>query len=155
MNVKKTLLRALLGFPLGLAIGYSITILVSLSLASRSGGEYLPCAPALAQELGGELNAVLAQAALCGLLGAAFAAASRIWDVERFSLAKQSGLYFLAASAAMLPVAYLARWMERSLLGFAQYFSIFLAVFVFNWLIQYAVWRIRLRRINQSLPKEE
>ncbi|MDR2514249.1 MAG: DUF3021 domain-containing protein [Christensenellaceae bacterium] len=153
--MKKTLLRALLGFPLGIAIGYTITICVSLSLARGSGGAYLPTAPGLAEDLGGELNAVVAQALLSGLLGAAFAAASRIWEMERWGIAKQTGLYFLVTSTAMLPIAFFARWMERSPLGFAQYFLVFVIIFAAFWLGQYALVRLRLRRINRRLPKGE
>ena len=46
---KKLLLRGALGFPIGIAIGYVITICISLMWA---GGYYSPCAPELAEALG-------------------------------------------------------------------------------------------------------
>ena len=43
---KKLILRGALGFPIGIAIGYVITICISLMWA---GGYYSPCAPELAE----------------------------------------------------------------------------------------------------------
>lgn len=62
---KQLLLRGLLGFPIGIALGYLITILVSLGWG---GGAYAPCMPALADAVGSEIGAVMLQALLCGLL---------------------------------------------------------------------------------------
>lgn len=149
--LKKTIGRGALGFPLGVCIGYVITICISVVLAT---GEYSPCVPALADELGSELAAVILQAALCGILGAAFAAASVIWEMEKWSLAKQTGIYFLVVSLAMLPIAYLARWMEHSLAGFLLYFGLFVAIFVVVWIIQYLVWKSKIKHMNASIKEK-
>ena len=76
---KKIVLRSMLGFPLGLALGYLITILISLIYAD---GSYSPCMPELAVIMGNEINAVLLQALLCGILGSGFGACSVIWEIE-------------------------------------------------------------------------
>jgi hypothetical protein len=146
--LRKTLSRGALGFPLGICIGYVITIAISVVMAT---GEYSPCVPALAAELGSELAAVVFQAILCGILGAAFAAASVIWEMERWSLAKQTGIYFLVVATVMFPIAYFAGWMERTLGGFLAYFGIFVAIFVIVWIIQYLVWKTKIKRMNQSV----
>ena len=147
---RKLLLRALLGFPLGLAIGYVITILLSLF---SGGGHYLPCVPTLAAALGSELHAVLLQALLCGLLGAGFAACSLIWEVERWSLIGQTALYFFLLSLLMIPIAYFAHWMEHSFLGFLSYFGIFVLVFLFFWLLMFFINRRNVKRLNEGLNK--
>jgi hypothetical protein len=146
--LKKTVVRGALGFPLGICIGYVITIGISVA---RATGEYRPCVPALSAELGGELAAVIFQAALCGILGAAFAAASAIWEMEKWSIAKQTGIYFIVVALALLPIAYMARWMERSVGGFLLYFGVFVAIFVIVWVIQYAVWKSRVRKLNDGI----
>ena len=92
---KKLLLRGALGFPIGIAIGYVITICISLVWA---GGYYSPCVPELAEALGSEIGAVALQALLCGLLGAGFAASSVIWEMESWSIARQTGVYFFIIS---------------------------------------------------------
>jgi hypothetical protein len=148
--LKKTIARGALGFPLGICIGYVITIGISMGLAT---GEYYPCVPALADQFGSELAAVVFQAVLCGVLGAAFAAASVIWEVEKWSIAKQTGIYFFVVSAAMFPIAYVAGGMERSLAGCLIYFGIFVAIFVVIWVIQYLVWKNKIQRMNASIKK--
>ena len=127
---KEALLRGLLGVPLGIALGHIISLLASLGLA---GGEFSPCVPSLVQAMGSEVAAVALQTGLSGLLGAAFGAGSVVWSLDHWSLVKQTGVYFLIGSLAMLPIAYLAHWMEHSLRGILGYFLIYLAIFAGIW----------------------
>lgn len=145
---KNVLLRGLLGFPLGIAIGYCITICISLGWG---GGYYAPCVPALVETMGSEIKAVVLQALLSGVLGAAFAACSVIWEMERWSIAKQTGIYFLITSLVMMPVAYFTNWMEHSILGFLSYFGIFVFIFVVVWAAQYLAWKKRIKKLNAKL----
>ena len=85
---KQILLRGMLGFPLGLAMGYLITIFISLTV---SDGRYYPCVPELAAVMGNEINAVLLQAVLCGILGAGFGACSVIWQIESWGILNRLG----------------------------------------------------------------
>ena len=145
---KEALLRGLLGVPLGIALGHIISLLASLGLA---GGEFSPCVPSLVQAMGSEVAAVALQTGLSGLLGAAFGAGSVVWSLDHWSLVKQTGVYFLIGSLAMLPIAYLAHWMEHSLRGILGYFLIYLAIFAGIWAIQYLTWRRRIGKLNQKL----
>lgn len=145
---KELLFRTLLGIPLGIALG---TLLSLFSSWVFSGEDYAPCVPALVQAMGSELAAVTLQTALYGLLGAVFGGASVIWAVETWSILKQTGLYFLITSLTMLPVAYLARWMEHSLVGVLRYAGLFTGIFLVVWLVQYLAWRRRIHRLNQTL----
>lgn len=145
---KKTVLRGIIGMPVGIFIGYMITILVSLGWGS---GEYLPCAPELATSMGSEMGAVLLQAALCAVLGAAFGASSMIWEIERWSIARQTAAYLFATSLAMMPTAYLLYWMRHSLAGFLIYFGIYLLIFLAIWLGNYFAIRRSIRKMNEKL----
>ena len=147
---KKIIGRLLLGFPLGIAIGYVITIIIS---AFAADGQFYPCVPTLEKTMGSQLNAVIFQAVLCGALGSVCAASSVIWEIESWSIAKQSGIYFLILSAAMMPIAYLNEWMPHSIIGFISYFGIFTAIFAFVWLTQYFMWKSKINRINSGLSK--
>jgi hypothetical protein len=148
---KKALLRGLLGLPLGIAIGYVITILISLSLGN---GQYAPCVPSLVKTMGSEIGAVLLQAGLCGLLGASFAAASVIWEIEAWSIARQTGVYFAVTSLTMLPIAYFTNWMAHTVLGFFIYFGIFVGIFIVMWLAQYFYWKQRIKKFNTKIGKQ-
>ncbi|MDR0500111.1 MAG: DUF3021 domain-containing protein [Coriobacteriales bacterium] len=151
--LKKTFCRGALGFPLGICIGYVFTIVISVVHATGgyTSWDYSPCVPALATEFGSELAAVIFQAVLCGVLGAAFAAGSVVWEMERWSIAKQTGIYFLITAVSMLPIAYFAGWMERSLGGFLFYFGVFVAIFVIIWISLYLVWRNKIKLMNQNV----
>lgn len=145
---KKTVLRGIVGMLVGIFIGYMITILVSLGWGS---GEYLPCAPELTARIGSEMGAVLLQTLLCAVLGAAFGAGSMIWEIERWSIARQTGAYLLVTSLAMLPTAYLLYWMQHSLAGFLVYFGIYLLIFLAIWLGNYFAIRRSIRKMNEKL----
>lgn len=145
---KQILLRGMLGFPLGLAMGYLITIFISLTV---SDGRYYPYVPELAAVMGNEINAVLLQAVLCGILGAGFGACSVIWQIESWGILKQTGIYFSIISVIMLPTAYVSYWMEHSLKGILSYFGIFVLIFATVWIVQYAAARHNVRKMNETL----
>lgn len=148
--IKKILLRAAFGFPIGITIGYMITIIISLIWAD---GYYSPCVPELASAMGNEIYAVILQALLCGLLGASFSTSSIIWEIEHWNLVKQTGIYFLIVSIVMMPIAYFTYWMEHSLNGFLSYFGIFALVFIIVWIVQFMIGRHNVRKMNENLHK--
>ena len=147
---KKVIMRALLGFPLGVTIGYVITIIVSLM---NGDGYYHPVNSYLIDEVGSEIGAVVVQAVLTGILGAATSAVAVIWEIEHWSIAKQTGLYFLGLSVAMLPIAYIAHWMQRTFIGFIVYFAIFTAFFIVVWIAQYFIVRTKINSINKKVKE--
>lgn len=147
---KKLIQRGFLGFPLGIAFGYVITIFISLGLGQ---GCYYAVNPELVETMGTELNAVILQTALCGIMGTGFAMASVIWEIEKWSLAKQSGIYFAITCAVMLPIAYVANWMQHSLVGILSYFGVFVAIFIFVWAVQYFCWKIKIRKMNERIKE--
>lgn len=149
--MKKTILsRALFGIPVGISIGYIITIIISLFLGD---GLYSPCVPELIEVTGSEINAVILQTVLCGLLGGVSAAASVIWEIDEWPIAKQTGIYFVLLSLTMLPIAYFTHWMEHSLRGFLVYFGLFLVIFIIMWLIQYWVLKNKVVNIGNRVNK--
>lgn len=149
---RKILLRSMLGFPLGLAIGYLITIVTSLIWAN---GYYSPCVPELTVMMGNEINAVLLQAFLCGILGSGFAAGFAIWETESWGLVKQTGIYFLISSVIMMPIAYVLYWMEHSLKGVISYFGIFIFIFMIIWAVQYFIAKHNVKKMNETLCKRQ
>lgn len=148
---RKVVLRAMMGIPLGIALGYLITIVISLIWGE---GRYLACTPGLTGLVGSEVAAVTVQAALCGALGASFGACSLIWEMERWSLLKQSAVYFGITALVMLPMAWLCGWMQHSLAGFAAYTAIFAGIFAVIWLAQYLRLRKKVRGMDRRVREE-
>lgn len=147
---KKIIIRGALGFLTGITIGYLITIIMSLVFAN---GYYSPCVPELISIMGNEINAVILQALLSGLLGAGFGACSVIWEIERWSIVTQTGIYFTLVSIIMLPIAWILYWMEHSVGGFLSYFVIFLFIFALIWVIQFLIGKQIVRKMNDNLHK--
>lgn len=147
---KNIFMRSALGFPLGIAIGYLISIGVSLGLGYDT---YEPCVPELLLMTGSELNGVILQTVLSGLMGAGFGASSVIWDVERWGLLKQTALYFTASALIMLPIAYGLYWMEHSLWGFVGYLTVFVLIFLIIWAISFFSNKRTVRKMNANLSK--
>ena len=148
---KQLVKRGLFGFPVGIAVGFVITLMIS---ACVGDGSFYPVTPELIDSMGSELNAVALQTALCGLMGTGFAMASLIWELDSWSLARQSGVYFALACMIMLPVAYIANWMEHSIGGFLAYVGIFVAIFLAVWLAQYLSWKRKIRKMNERVGKD-
>ena len=147
---KRRIFQGLLGFPIGIAIGFVITILISVCVGD---GTFYPVTPELMETMGNELNAVILQTVLCGIMGSGFAMASAIWEMDSWSLAKQSGIYFSAACIIMLPIAYVTNWMKHSVGGVLAYVGVFVAIFLIVWLIQYFVWNRKVKKMNDCIRK--
>lgn len=149
---KKMILRGLFGLPVGIAIGFVITLIISACIGN---GAFYPVTPELIDTVGNELNAVVLQTVLCAVMGAGFAAASVIWELDAWSLAKQSGVYFLVISVIMLPIAYVMNWMKHTVFGVLSYVGIFAAIFVVVWLSQYLLWKRKIRKMNALVGRKK
>lgn len=149
---KKVILRGLFGLPVGIAIGFVITLLISICIGD---GSFYPVTPELIQTMGSQLNAVILQTILCAILGGGFAMASVIWEIDSWSLAKQSGVYFLVISVVMLPIAYFANWMKHSIIGVLSYVGIFVMIFAAVWISQYLLWKRRIKKMNARIHGED
>ena len=139
--MKKALLRGLIGFPVGVTIGYAITIFTSLALCK---GHYSPVVPDMAAQMGSEITAVAVQFILCGIMGVAFAAMSVIWESDRLNL---------AAVCTMIPIAYVCHWMEHSVEGALSYIAVFAGIYASIWVSMYFVYRANIKKINADLNK--
>lgn len=149
---KKIIMRGLFGLPTGIAIGFVITLIISICIGN---GSFYPVTPELIDATGNELNAVILQTVLCAIIGAGFAAASIIWELDSWSLAKQSGIYFMIISVIMLPIAYCTNWMKHTALGVLSYVAIFVAIFVVVWLSQYLLWKRKIKQMNTLVSKDQ
>lgn len=147
---KKICLRGLIGFPLGIAIGYIITIISSLIWGQ---GYYSPCVPIFIEIVGSEIGAVIVQAILTGIIGLSFAASSTIWEMDQWSLTKQTAIYFIITVMTMFPIAYLTGWMDHSLVGFIIYFGVFVLIFIIIWFIQYMIYKKQIQAINEKIKR--
>ncbi len=145
---RKIILRGLQGILPGIAIGYLITVAGSQAWGQ---GHYVPFVPGLIAAVENELEAVRLQTLFWGVLGAGFGAASIIWEMERWSLVRQTGVYFAIVSMIMMPIAYVLHWMEHSMWGFLSYFGIFALIFAAVWAIEFITGKYMVKKLNAHL----
>jgi len=148
MTIKKALARGVWGALLGIGISYTITILISIGLGT---GEYSPVVPELIQNMGTELNAVIFQYFMSAILGFTSVISSAIYEIERWSLAKQTILHFLILSVSMISVAYLCKWVSLNVWSVILYFAIFVFAYFIIWAILCRIWRKRVDEMNAKL----
>lgn len=145
---KKVLARSLLGAPQGVAISVAITIIISFVVGD---GNYYAVVPQLAADCGSELNAVLLQTVFSLLYGATWGGASAIWENESWSLLRQTATHLAVCSVASLPIAYLLRWMDRSVSGIIAYFGLFFGIYLIVWLVLYFSVKRRVEQLNKKV----
>ena len=142
--------RVFVGLLGGIVISYLITIGISIAIGD---GSYYPCVPSLIERFGNEVTAIIMQTALSAALGAGFAGSSIIWEMDEWSLLKQTSIYFGIVSVLMMTIAYICEWMEHSVKGILSYFGIFVAIFIAVWIVQYLIWKVRVSRIKEKIQK--
>ena len=142
--------RVFVGLLGGIVISYLITIGISIAIGD---GSYYPCVPSLIERFGNEVTAIIMQTALSAVLGAGFAGSSIIWEMDEWSLLKQTSIYFGIVSVLMMTIAYICEWMEHSVKGILSYFGIFVAIFIAVWIVQYLIWKVRVSKIKEGIQK--
>ncbi len=145
---KKAILRALIGAPIGPALSILISIMISVSLGT---GDFYFVVPELTARCGSELNAVILQTCCVLLYGAFWGAASVIWEMERWSLLRQTVTHLLLGSFATLPIAYFMRWLHPSFPGVILYFAMFYVCYAVIWVCIYFSIKKSIRKINKKV----
>ncbi len=147
---KEILKRLLFGAPIGLASSTIITIIISLFVGD---GNFHAVVPSLTVTMGSEINAMILQAVLSLLYGAAWAGASVVWSMDNWSILKMTLVHLAITSLATLPVAYFAHWMPHNIAGVTLYFGIFFAIYLGVWLSQYGAMKKRIRAMNEKIQQ--
>ena len=148
--VKEFFKRAIMGSMIGVFINVFNSIIISYCV---NDGNYYPVVPQLADKCGGDTNAVAVQTAVTMVYGAVMAGISVIWELERWSLLRQTATHFVICSAMTLPVAYFMQWIEQSLAGVLVYFGIFAAIYVIIWVSIYYSTRKKIKQMNSRVEE--
>ena len=144
MTMKKALLRGLLGIPLGVFISTTIGLIISLMIGKLAVISPVP-------EGISSLSAYIVQYIVSVGVGFTFGFGSAIFEVDSWSIAKQTTLHFLLTSVVLLPCAVLARWVGPNLISIFVYFLIFILVYIMIWIIQYFTWKNKIAKLNSKL----
>ena len=136
---------------LPMAVGFGATVLavIVIQFCMAMAGEAV-VAPGFAAHFPNESAAVLAQLGLIGLIGMAFAGGARVFEIERWSFLKQGIVHFLITAAVWMPVAWLC-WTPMPVEAVWISVGGWTLTYAVNWLIQYFIWRRKVRALNRSI----
>ena len=148
---KKLILRSLIGAPIGVTISLIITIIFSLCLGN---GEFFPAPHELiAWCAGNETTAVIVQLFCSLLVGAAFGASSVVWEIEKWSLLKQTLVHLAIVIVPFFGVGYIMNWMPHYLLGALGYIVGFILVYLIIWCSIYFSIKAKIKKMNKQLQE--
>ena len=147
---KKLLFRSLLGAPIGVLVSLIVTIIISLCTGH---GEYYPVPHELMDWCGSEVTAVIVQLVCSLAVGAIGGGSSVIWDMEKWSLTKQTLIHFAVIVIGFVPVSYVLNWMPHYLYGALGYIGAFIAVYLIMWISIYFSVKAKIKKMNKRLQE--
>lgn len=147
----KLVKRIFVGVPLGISIGYVLSIVFSMIFAN---GYYGAVHPELTILLGSEINAVIIQTILWSIIGAVFAGGSIIWELDNWSLTKQTIAVFFLYFVTMTPIGIFLKWIPLSTIGFTIFIVNFVLIFSGIWLSVFLTLKRTVDAINDKLSKK-
>ena len=145
---KKLLIRSLLGAPIGVTVSLIITVIISLCTGH---GEYYPAPHELTELCGNEITAVIVQFFCSLAVGAIGGASSVIWDMEKWSLTKQTLIHFAVLAVTFIPLSYVLNWIPHYLYGALGYVAAFVIVYVLMWTSIYFSIKAKIKKMNEQL----
>lgn len=132
--------------PFGIFINLTVMLLISLT-----EGHIISYRTILSDD---PVTAFLVNYLVSLLVGFAFAFGSAIYEVERWSMTKQTFLHFVLVTGTFIPGAVLAGWSKPELASILMYIGIFILIYILIWVVQYSFWKKRIQSINQKLKHQ-
>ena len=145
---KEAVKRAIMGFIYGVFIGQ--TILILESLMARDGNFY-PVAASLVELAGTKIGAVIIQYFLTGIIGTTFAATTVLFEIDNWSLLKQTIIHFIITSIVMYIAGFLCGWFPHKLSSTLIWFGIFIVIYVIFWVCFSSYYKNKVKKMNEAL----
>ena len=140
--------RAILGFIYGVFIGQTILIIESLFMRD---GNFYPVAASLVNLAGTKIGAVIIQYFLTGIIGTTFAATTVIFEMDNWSLLKQTIIHFIITSIVMYTAGFLCGWFPHKLSSTLIWFGIFIVIYVIFWISFSSYYKNKVKKMNEAL----
>lgn len=145
---RKCLIYGGLGALVGVCLSFIIPLFISLI---GNDGQYYPVTLEMSASLGGELNAVVVQVLVSILYGVVCGTASLVFEMDRWSLTKQTVIHLILFSSSTFIAAYLCYWMDHDFISILSYFAILLGIYVFIWVSQYISIYYQIKKMNKKI----
>ena len=129
---------------------YSIGICVATYAIVGIKG-YIPLLPEYEARFSSQGTAMIVQLFLIGLMSAALAAGTAIFELERLSLVAQSIIYFIVSSAVWIPVGCFCWGLNKYVVTVVSMSISYLFSYVICWVISYKSNKKNIQQINERL----
>lgn len=146
--MKKIWIYIAVGFPCGIAITQVLTIIYSFF---APGSMYYPTTPELVTMVDHEIGAVLLQTILSGLLGSICFSSKLIFEMDEWSLTKQTVFHFILIYFSTLVIGALLHWLPWHWKGVLMYTGNVVVIYILIWFFLYQYYRIQINKINNKL----
>ena len=140
--------RAVLGFIYGVFIGQTILIIESLFM--RDGNFYAVSA-SLLELAGTKIAAVIIQYLLTGFIGLTFASTTVIFEMDEWSLLRQTITHFIITSIVMYIAGFLCGWFPHTVGSTLAWFGVFVVVYLIFWICFSLYYKNKVKKINDAL----
>ena len=150
IGLKRAVKRGVQSFAYGTTINLILGVIIICAVGKPG---FVPVIPDYAKRFSSDTVAFAVQCILVGVTSMAFGGGSEILEIARWSLLKQSVIYFLVTAAVWMPVSIFC-W------GFGKYVSTFVSVtisyligYVISWTVRYRICKKNVAEINRKLEE--
>lgn len=148
--LKNAFIRGINGFVYAVSI-HVVVALVMMVIVDEP--DFLPMVPEYAALFKSKAAALLLQILLIGITSAAFGVGSVILEMERWSLLKQSIIYYIFTAVFWVPVSIFCWRIDKYITACISMFCSYTASYVITWMIQYRLCKKSIAEINQKLSE--
>lgn len=131
--IKKGLFRGLMGIPIGVFIGSTISVIIGQFFGSVT------------------MEIITASYLASIVLGFCFGALSIIFSIDHWSMLKQTVVHFIGMLIIFLPISLWAGWVPTEGLSIAIFIAIFIFTYLMIWFAQYWYWKGKVAATNEAL----
>lgn len=136
------------GIPLGITIGFVISLFFSSLYQTNN---YSPSTPSFMAQFPSPLTATIVSGLLWALIGVVFSLTSLLFQVDSWSITRQTVSHFLLSYLGFTPLAIICGWFPTSISWLALFTLIYLVIYTIIWFISMAVARAEVRRLNHLI----
>ena len=140
--------RTALGFMIGVFIGQTILILESLGMRD---GNFYPFTTGLYERAGTKIGAVIIQYFITGLVGSMFAGTSVIFELDDWSLLRQTVTHFIFTSILMYIAGFISGWFPHTVTSTIIWFVVFIVIYIIFWTSFTLYYKNKVKKINEAL----
>lgn len=140
----------LFGLPLGVTYGLLVTLGYSYAWGAHV---YSPSTPVFVSASSNSLNVLSFSILIWALMGALFAVAVLIFEMDHWSLARQTLTHFCVTLVGFMALAYLAGWYPLNLTSLSSEVLVFVVIYLVFWFSSMLRTRRNVAAINRKIKK--